>query len=344
MRILKVAAAVLLAVILAGAIATQAATAWIEHRVPRDGERTKIGGTALHYVDRGEGPPIVMIHGLMGQVRNFAPALVDRLTQSHRVVLVDRPGAGYSDPLPSDENTIAAQADLIAELIKQLELVEPVVVGHSLGGAVALALALDHPERVGALALIAPAARPKREASSAFGAVGIQSDLVRRALSLSLATPFGLVVFEHSAEAIFAPEPITHDFATTGGGLLSLRPASYFAAGGDLKALRQALPGVVERYATLDVPTHILFGKDDPIVDPEWNGAFLRDSVPNATLTEIEGGHMIVFTKPEAVAEWLLDAARSGSSPPGSVASRSLDGTRGSSIREVVARTGLIPH
>ena len=309
MRILKVAAAAVLGIILAGAIATQVATAWIEHRVPRDGERIEIGGTALHYVDRGEGPPIVLVHGLMGQMRNFAPALVDRLAQSHRVVLIDRPGAGYSDPLPPDANTIAAQATLIARLIERLGLDRPTVVGHSLGGTVALAVALDQPERVGTLALIAPAARPRREAASAFGAVGIKSDPLRRALSLSLATPFGLAVFDRSAGAIFAPDPLPRDFATTGGALLSIRPASYFAAGNDLKALRDALPSMTERYATLDVPTHILFGKDDRIVEPKWNGAFLRDTVPDATLTEIEGGHMIVYTAPGPVAEWLLNIA-----------------------------------
>ena len=311
MRILKVAAAVVLGIILVGAIATQAATAWIEHRVPRDGTRIEIGGTALHYVDRGEGQPIVLVHGLMGQMRNFAPALVDRLAQSHRVVLIDRPGAGYSDPLPSDANTIAAQATLIAGLIEYLELDEPVVVGHSLGGAVALVLALDHPEQVGTLALIAPAARPRRESPSAFRALGIKSDPLRRALSLSLATPFGFAVFDRSAAAIFAPDPLAPDFATTGGGLLSIRPTSYFAAGNDLEALHDALPGMTERYATLDTPVHILFGKDDPIVEPRWNGAFLRDMVPNATLTEIEGGHMIVFTAPGRVAEWLSDIAGS---------------------------------
>ena len=311
MRASRVAAAIGLAVVLTGVIATQIATVWIERRVPRDGERIAVAGTTLHVVDRGEGPPIVMIHGLMGQMRNFAPALVDRLTEAHRVVLVDRPGAGYSDPLPSGANTIAAQATLIAGLIDYLELDEPTVVGHSLGGAVALAVALDHPERVGALALIAPASRPKREAGSAFGAVGIGFDPLRHALSLSAATPFGLAVFNRSAEAIFAPEPLAPDFATTGGGLLSIRPTSYFAAGNDLEALHDALPGMTERYATLDTPVHILFGKDDPIVEPRWNGAFLRDMVPNATLTEIEGGHMIVYTAPGQVAEWFSDIAGS---------------------------------
>ncbi|MEO6076004.1 MAG: alpha/beta fold hydrolase, partial [Dokdonella sp.] len=71
----------------------------IELRIPRDGKLLMIDGNRLHYLERGTGRPIVLIHGLSGQMRNFSTVLVDRLAADHRVVLIDRPGSGYSAPL-----------------------------------------------------------------------------------------------------------------------------------------------------------------------------------------------------------------------------------------------------
>jgi pimeloyl-ACP methyl ester carboxylesterase len=258
---------VIIAVCLVFAVITQIASLQIAKRIPRDGEMLMIDGTDLHYRDIGrdvgEGRPIVLIHGLSGQMRNFAPDLVDRLAANHRVILIDRPGAGYSAPLASGINTLAGQADVIAGLIAALDLDAPLIVGHSLGGAVALNLALDHPDSVGALALIAPATQPRDTASSAFSAMSIRSDALRRFVSLTFATPSGLLIFEGSAKSVFAPEPMPEDFGTVGGGLLSIRPTSYFSAGGDMKAVRAALPEMVVRYSFLQMPVAILWSLRD---------------------------------------------------------------------------------
>ncbi|WP_411975545.1 alpha/beta fold hydrolase [Sulfitobacter faviae] len=316
MKGLKIVAFSGLAIVMAGAVTTQIARTWIEARVPQDGTLVDVDGTRLHVVDRGEGPVIVLIHGLMGQLRNFPPKLVETLSEGHRVILVDRPGSGYSDPLPSGQDRISDQADAIAALIDRLELGAPTVVGHSLGGAVALSLALDHPARVGALALVAPATRPREEAPSAFGAIAVESSFIRRALSLTFATPLGLMIFDRAASEIFAPEPLPEAFATTGGGLLALPPDNYVAGGEDLVALRAALPNLLARYGDLELPVGILFGSDDQIVDPAWNGQWVAEQVSGATYTEIGGGHMISFTSPEVVAEWVLDVAGRTHLPP----------------------------
>lgn len=305
----KLVVGTILVVLLFGLL-SQAARIWIESRIPRDGKMMKTDGTNLHYLERGRGRPIVLIHGLSGQMRNFSPALVDRLAADHRVILIDRPGSGYSAPLASGINTLAGQADVIAGLIAALDLDNPLIVGHSLGGAVALNLALNHPDQVGALALIAPATRPSDTTSTAFRAMSIRSDILRRFVSLTFATPIGLLIFDHSAKAVFAPEPMPEDFGTAGGSLLAIRPASYFAAGSDMIALRAALPGMVARYSTLHIPVGILFGRDDQVLNPAQNGERLRDAVPGATLTRIDGGHMIVFTAPNTVAQWILEQDR----------------------------------
>jgi pimeloyl-ACP methyl ester carboxylesterase len=295
-----------LLIVLAFALISQVAKLWIEARIPRDGEVLMIDGTRIHYLDRGKGTPIVLIHGLSGQMRNFAADLVDRVAANHRVILVDRPGSGYSAPLANGTNSLAGQAGVIAGLIDALDLDAPLIVGHSLGGAVALTLALDHPDRVGALALIAPVTQPRAPSPSAFSAMSIRSDGLRRLVSLTFATPLGLMIFKRSAKTVFAPEPMPADFGTAGGSLLSIRPTNYFSAGSDMNALRRALPNLVARYPELRIPVGVLFGRSDQVLDRTLHGATLRDVVPDATLTEIEGGHMIVMTAPSAVADWIL--------------------------------------
>ena len=279
---------------------------WIEHRIPPDGQIIVIDGVNLHYVDRGAGRPIVLIHGLSGQLRNFAPELVDRLAAEHRVVLIDRPGSGYSGPLSGGANTLAAQANIVAGLITALDLDPPLIVGHSLGGALALNLALDHPDLVGALALVAPATQPGEIVPSAFRSMVMPSDALQRFVSLTFAAPFGVLVFDRTAKRVFAPDMMPPDFSTNGGGLLAVRPENFFAIGSDLSALKDALPAMAARYASLRLPVGILYGQSDPILDPTIHGARLRDAVPGASLTQIAGGHMIVYTQPEKVADWIL--------------------------------------
>ena len=290
---------------LAGGLAlfSRAAARRIERDVPPDGQFVTIDGVRLHYVDRGHGPAIVMIHGLGGQMRNFGYALADRLVADHRVILIDRPGSGYSAAAPSA--AIAAQATLVAGLIETLELESPLIVGHSLGGAVALALALDHPDKVGGLALIAPLTQPQESVPAAFRGIAINSRAVRRAVAWTLATPVGLLSGSKGAVAVFAPEPVPADFATLGGGQLVLRPGAFHAASTDLAAARTDMAALAARYADLSVPVAILFGRGDEILDPEIHGNRIAAAVPRVKLTLIDGGHMILITAPEAVALWI---------------------------------------
>ena len=119
-----------------------------ERASPAHGKFLTAGGFKLHYLEQGSGPPIVMIHGLGGQLRNFH-YLLDDLATDHRVVLMDRPGAGYSRPSQPGPRT---HARALLALMDALGIERPLLVGHSMGGAVALALALEHPERVSGLA------------------------------------------------------------------------------------------------------------------------------------------------------------------------------------------------
>ena len=273
-----------------------------------------MSGTRLHYTDHGQGPAIVMIHGLGGQMRNFSYALSGQLTADHRVILIDRPGSGYSAAAPSA--AIPAQAALIAGLIDALGLDRPLVVGHSLGGAIALALALDHPDKVSGLALISPLTQVQETVPPAFRAISIGSPAVRSVVAWTIATPMGILSGTKGADAVFAPEPAPADFGTKGGGVLVLRPGAFHAASTDLAATRADMAALAVRYGELSVPVAILYGSEDAILDPELHGAKIAADFPQVALTLIPGGHMIPVTAPEQVAAWIRGARATPATEP----------------------------
>src|ERR1700704_3548021 len=108
--------------------------------LPPRGQFMEIDGQRIHYIDRGSGPAIVMIHGLGGNLHHFNYALVERLAGEFRVIAVDRPGSGYSTRPKHASAALGAQAATLASLIRTLQLEKPLLVGHSLGGALVLTI------------------------------------------------------------------------------------------------------------------------------------------------------------------------------------------------------------
>jgi pimeloyl-ACP methyl ester carboxylesterase len=283
----------------------------IEKAVPRDGELIDVDGEVLHVVDRGSGPAIVLIHGLGGQIRNFGRDMIEDLERDYRLILVDRPGSGYS-PRASDRSArLKDQAETIAALIRKLDLDRPLIVGHSLGGALALALALNHPDTVGGLALITPLTQAQGLDSvpPVFKPLIVKSPAVRRALAATLATPMGIMKAEQATKAIFAPEAVPADFGTEGGGMLAVRPDNFYASSSDLIALEGELEPMVPLYPRIDVPVAILFAKSDNVLDPMTHGDKTVRSIPGAWFELAEGGHMIPFTQPKICAAFVRRAA-----------------------------------
>ncbi len=272
-----------------------------EALVPAEGSFVEVPGARLHYVDRGTGPAVVMIHGLMGQLRNFTE-LADRLAADHRVILVDRPGWGHSR-LTGPRPGIAAQAEAIAALIRALELDRPLVVGHSYGGAVSLALALAHPELVRGLALIAPVTQPIAALPQVFRPLALPA-VLRPAIAALFAAPMAVRGGAKGAAQVFAPDPVPADFGTRGGGALAVRPKSFLTGTHDVAAGHE-LPGMVARYGAITVPVAILFGRDDAVLDPTLNGEVTAAAIPGGSIDLIDGGHMPLIVRADETAAWL---------------------------------------
>ena len=285
----------------------------VESVLPAKGRYVDVPGARLHVREFGEqradAPPILMIHGLAGQLSHYTYGVAGRLAERHRVIVVDRPGSGYSTRAPETAADLSTQAAALAALIRTLGLGKTFVVGHSLGGAVALTLAQEHPDQVLGLALLAPLTHIREDVPPVFKGLTIESPLKRKLVAWTLAIPASIKNSKATLDMVFGPEAVPKDFATKGGGLLGLRPSAFLSASSDLQALPERLPLVQARYGELRVPVSILYGKDDRILDWKANGQALVDKVPGARLELVEGGHMLPITQVEGTAAFIETAA-----------------------------------
>lgn len=301
---LILAAVLVLAALVAGLVWFTANTARkVEAALPPRGRFMDIDGERMHYVDTGgAGPAVVMVHGLGANLLHFDYALAGRLAGEFRLILVDRPGSGYSTRAAGRDATLTAQAATIAKLIRALGLTRPLVVGHSLGGAISLALALDHSDCVGALALIAPLTHTQDEVPAVFQRLVIRKNLVRNLVAWTLATPLGIVRGPAALKEVFAPEAVAPDFPLRAGGLLGLRPRAFYATSSDLVAINDVLPGYMKRYPSLNLPFGMIYGKADRLLDHRRHGEAMRLPCPALDLEVVDGGHMLPMTAPDRCA------------------------------------------
>ncbi len=304
--------AVVLALVLGGLALFSAWTArQVERRVPPRGRFIDIDGARIHYLDEGSGPPLLLIHGLAGQMHNFTHSLLGRLQRRHRVVILDRPGSGYSTRAPGGSAAIAAQARTIARFVQELGLPRPLVVGHSLGGAIALSLALDHPGAVGGLALIAPVTHPQAKVPPPFERLAVRSPFLRSLVAWTLAIPLSIANREHVLGALFGSQPVPADFAIRGGALLALRPSSFVGASCDLVAAADDLAAMPARYRELAMPVGILYGAADKVLDPAVHGEALAAKLPGVDFELIEdGSHMILICSADRAAAFIARMAQ----------------------------------
>jgi len=312
----------IVALIVAGLVLFAANTARkVEAAVPPCGRFIEIDDQRLHYVDTGgTGPAIVMIHGLGGTLWNYTYALVEKLSGEFRVIAVDRPGSGYSVRPDDAPAKLSAQANTLAKFIRALGLKRPLLVGHSLGGALSLAIALDHPDCAGALALIAPLTHAQDDVPDPFRGLVVNSPVMRKIIAWTLAIPMSIRGAPELLKIVFGPDAVPADYPTRGGGLLGLRPKSFYNTSSDLAAVNEDLPAMMKRYDGLSIPLGILFAKGDLILDYRRQGEAMKQKCPALDLMLLDAhGHMLPVTAPDGTAGLIRRvAARQSAQHPAS--------------------------
>lgn len=302
---------ILVAVFVAMVLWTRVLARAAERTVPMVGKRENVPGGAIHYVEMGprDAQTLVMIHGLSGQMHNFTYGLTALLAPDFRVIVVDRPGCGYSTSDGDDLAALTEQARMIGALLDSLDVTNPVLVGHSLGGATALAMALDRPDKVAALALLCPLTQDQDTPPDVFKPLLLRSGFIRRLIGHTIAVPMAKYTASTVLAQVFKPENCPDDFLVNGGGALGMRPQSFVAASSDLVAVQSSMERQTMRYADeLKTPGGVLFGADDAILSPAIHGRAMQAF--GLSYDELPGrGHMIPITAPEECAEFVRRVA-----------------------------------
>lgn len=293
------------------AMRAAAAPARAEARHPPVGRFVTVEGLRIHWAEAGEGPPVVLIHGASGNLRDFTFSLMGRLAaQGVRAIAFDRPGFGYSERQAERGWEPVAQARLLRAAAGAIGAARPVVVGHSWGGAVAMAWAVAAPQDVAGVAVLAGATHPwGGDAGLLYrlGATPVVSALVGGAARLLIdpEAPDALL------RRIFAPDPVPPGYGAHVGVGLALRPATFRANALDLNNLNAALTAQAPLYAGLPVRLEVVHGAADRTVWPGVHAEPLARAVPGARLTLPPGvGHMPHHAAEDVCAAAILRLAR----------------------------------
>jgi len=272
-----------------------------ERKHPPAGRFVNVSGVAVHYLEVGSGPPVVLIHGNMMSSEDFvASGIVERLATRHRVIVFDRPGFGYTDRPPGTGWTPTRQAALLHEALVALEVVDPILVGHSLGSLVTVALAIAYPADARALVLLSGyyfPTNPLGVTSRALPALPGLVDVARFTTAPVMARVMSPVI----ARTMFSPAPVTPSFAEYPLSM-SRRPSQIRATLEDAAFMDPCANELAGRYAELTMPVEILAGDGDKVVNTWQQSQRLGRHVPDANFGIVVGaGHMIHYIAPERV-------------------------------------------
>lgn len=280
----------------AAAVVNQQAARKAERENPPLGKFVTIDGCRLHYNEQGAGNPLVLLHGNGSMIEDFRSCgLMDLAAGRYRVIAIDRPGYGHSDRPRSRIWTADQQADLISKALHHLKISQAIVLGHSWGASVAVALALRHPKMVGGLVLASGYYYPKPRLDALMlsaPAVPVIGDIVR----YTVAPVIGRMVWPRLLRKLFGPRSVPAKFARFPKEM-ALRPSQIRASAAEASLLLQATMTHRNDYAALKMPVAIVAGGDDRLIDPREQSARLHRDIAQSDFASLAGeGHMIQHT------------------------------------------------
>lgn len=299
-------------ILIGAALAASAAfvfarTRHAERSNPPLGKFVEVDGVKLHYLERGSGVPLVLLHGNGSMVQDFLTSgLVDLAAHKYRVIVFDRPGYGWSERPRARLWTPAEQAELLAKAAQRLGASRAHLFGHSWGTMVAIEWALRQPESVAGLTLASgyyyPGARIDALLISG-NALPVWGDLLRATV-----TPIiGRLIWPVILRKLFGPSPIPRHFRKFPRSF-ALSPLSLRASSEEAALMVPSARQLAGRYPELKLPVSIIAGDGDRIVNTRSQSERLHSDIPGSRLQILPGvGHMVHHIEPQTTMRSLLD-------------------------------------
>ena len=270
---------------------------WLVERAhPPKGRIIEVDGGRLHVDDlgdRGGDVALVLVHGASGNMEDMRLALADALSARWRVILIDRPGRGWSARgAAPDASSPQRQADIVAQALAKIGVKRAIVVGHSWGGALATAFAIRHPAMTAGLVLLAPTSHPWKGGVSWYYTLAT-APVLGPVFVHTLLSPIGALLVEGAAASVFHPQTPPENYVKRSATWLVLRPSAFMANARDVTDLKDNLDRLVPLYPKIAAPTVILTGDRDTAVSNDIHSAALVQAIPDARLEMLPGvGHM----------------------------------------------------
>ena len=302
------------------ALALAGAAAYVQNRSrkaqresPPSGRFLTVDGVRLHYLDEGDGPPLVMLHGLGSRTKELElSGLVGEASRRYRVIAFDRPGYGHSERPGRGRFGAQAQAALFAAALRELGIERPIVFGHSWGTLVAVWLALEHPGAAASLVLASGLYFPTPRADALLlgpPAIPVVGDLLR----YTLAPLVGRLTWRAWLKTIFAPAPVPRRMLSEFPAWMTLRPSTLRAVAEEAASTHPAILQAAQRYAELRLPIVLVAGAADRYVSTRAHTLRVQERLVESRLLVSEGaGHMVHHTDLELVLRAIDSAVPSG--------------------------------
>lgn len=286
------------------AVITQVGVFVLERKYPPQGQFVDVQGARLHVVELGStnaGLPVVLIHGASSSLQTMHIPLGELLAKHHRVIMIDRPGLGWSTRERVADSTPVVQARMIDEALGKLGIDRAIFVGHSWAGAMMPAMALDYPKRVAGIVMLSPVTYPWPGGVGAFNKLAT-IPVVGTLLAYTLTLPLGWAFVEPGTRHVFAPESMPDGYVDATAVRMVLRPRVFLNNAWDLVTLKAEVAKQSPNYSRINVPTVVITGDTDNTVSPDIHSLPFAAAVPHAKLIVLPHvGHMPQVAAPDVI-------------------------------------------